>query len=288
MFGAALIESCRPQQWKKNLLVFLAPIASGTILEIQTFWNAAVCVFLFTLLSSSVYLMNDVLDCELDRKHPEKANRPIASGRLPLQTAVAFSVALALSSVVLSFAILNPTSGFLALTYLLLQIAYVFKLKHEAVLDLLSVSLGFVLRAVAGAVACDLYVSGYFVLVTGSTALFVVAGKRYSELIKQGESAETRPSLRYYSEEYLRFVWGISVSMALIFYALWALELDSGNGQFFAGLSFIPFSIALLRMAQDIDSGDAEKPEDILMNDKVLIVVALSWVVLFGLRFMYI
>jgi decaprenyl-phosphate phosphoribosyltransferase len=281
------MQSCRPQQWKKNLLVYLAPIASGTILQIYTFWTATIIFLLFILLSSSVYLINDVLDYELDRQHPIKSKRPIASGKLPLRTATSLAVTLALTSMLFTFTLINFATGLVVLSYLLLQIAYVFVLKHEPVLDLLSVSLGFVLRAVAGAIACDLFVSGYFVLVTGSTALFVIAGKRYSELIKQGPNASIRPALRSYSKEYLRFVWGISVSMALIFYALWALEIDSGNGQFFAGISFIPFSIALLRIAQDIDSGDAEQPEDIFKNDKVLIIVGVVWIFLFGLRFIY-
>ena len=150
-------------------------------------------------------------------------------------------------------------------------------------LDLACVAAGFVLRAVAGGVAVGIPTSTWFLTVTAASAMFVVSGKRYSELVSQGVSG-TRSGLKSYSEGYLRFVWGVSVGIAVVFYTLWAAELGSGGSAMWARLSVIPFVLLLLRYARDVDTGSAESPEDLVWRDRVLQVLAGVWALMFVLQ----
>jgi decaprenyl-phosphate phosphoribosyltransferase len=119
--------------------------------------------------------------------------------------------------------------------------------------------------------------------VTAATAFFVVSGKRYSELVTQGVSG-SRQGLKDYSEGYLRFVWGVSVGIAVVFYGLWAAELSSGDSGFWGRVSVVPFVLILLRYARDIDAGLAEAPEDMLFKDRVLQILGIVWVAMFALQ----
>ncbi len=236
--------------------------------------------------SASVYLANDILDHEADRNHPDKRNPSIAGGRVSVGAATAVAVALAVAAVV-GPALLGSTDlPLLILAYLVLQAVYITWAKHQPVLDLASVAAGFVLRAVAGGVASNISISTWFLTVTAASAMFVVAGKRYSELVTHGHESGTRQGLKEYSEGYLRFVWGVSVGIAVVFYGLWAAELGNGGSAMWARLSVIPFVLLLLRYARDIDAGAAEAPEDIVWGDRVLQALGVIWAAMFVLQVM--
>jgi decaprenyl-phosphate phosphoribosyltransferase len=274
----------RPKQWVKNLLVVAVPLASGRLLEPEILGATIVAFLAMCAAASSVYLTNDILDLQADRNHPQKRNRPIAAGTLSVGVAGAAAGVLALVSLLVPVALGAPQLSLLILGYLVLQAVYVSWAKHQPVLDLASVAAGFVLRAVAGGVAGQISISTWFLTVTAAVAMFVVAGKRYSELVTHGHDGGTRQGLKEYSEGYLRFVWGVSVGIAVVFYGLWAAELGNGGTTMWARLSVIPFVLLLLRYARDIDSGAAEAPEDLVWGDRVLQAMGVLWAAMFMLQ----
>jgi decaprenyl-phosphate phosphoribosyltransferase len=155
-------------------------------------------------------------------------------------------------------------------------------LKHEPVLDLAAVSVGFLLRGVSGGLAAALPISDYFLMVAGFGSLFVVAGKRYSELYTLGSNGGTRRSLIRYTDSYLRFVWGIAATATIVSYCMWALQQEN-PGLHWQAISILPFVLGLLRYAVDIDAGAAAEPEDIILADHGLQAVGLVWLVLVSL-----
>jgi decaprenyl-phosphate phosphoribosyltransferase len=282
--AAGLVSSMRPKQWVKNLLVFAVPLASGQILEPGVIPKTLLAFVAMCAASASVYLTNDILDRKSDAKHPVKRNRAIAAGRVSVPTAVLVAGLLALAALALPVLLGSPNLSVLILAYLLLQVFYVFWGKHQPVIDLACVAAGFVLRAVAGGVAVGIPTSTWFLTVTAASAMFVVSGKRYSELVTQGHELGTRQGLREYSEGYLRFVWGVSVGIAVVFYGLWAAELGNGGSAMWARLSVVPFVLLLLRYARDVDAGTAEAPEDLVWGDRVLQVLGVIWAGMFMLQ----
>lgn len=284
--SGGLLTAMRPRQWVKNLLVVAVPLAAGQLLNPPILARTALAFVAMCAAASAVYLTNDILDREADRNHPKKRSRPIAAGTVSVPVATATAIILAVVSVLGPIALGSSGLSLLILSYLILQAVYVSWAKHQPVLDMACVAAGFVLRAVAGGVAADLSISTWFLTVTGAAAMFIVAGKRYSELVTHGHEAGTRHGLREYSEGYLRFVWGVSVGIAVVFYTLWAAELGNGGTAMWARLSVIPFVLLLLRYARDVDAGTAEAPEDLVWNDRVLQFLGVLWAGMFVLQVM--
>ncbi|RBY91733.1 decaprenyl-phosphate phosphoribosyltransferase [Blastococcus sp. TBT05-19] len=278
-----LVRAVRPHQWVKNVLVFAAPLAAGRVLDADVLVPTLVAFVLFCLVSGAVYLVNDAIDVEEDRRHPRKRLRPIASGLVPRGLAVALAVVLAATALTLAAVLTRPELVWVLSIYVVLQLAYCVWLKNQPVLDLAVVASGFLLRAVAGGVAAGLAPSQWFLLVASFGSLFMVAGKRYSELVLLGDAAQTRKTLQEYSASYLRFVWGLSAGVACTAYSLWAFEMHELRGGVpWATLSIAPFVLGILRYAVDIDKGTAGAPEEIVLHDRVLLVLGLVWVVTVG------
>ena len=280
----ALVRAIRPRQWVKNILVVAAPVAAGAIWDTSNLVAIAVAFAAFSLAASGIYLVNDVRDVEEDRRHPKKKNRPIASGALPVPVALAASVVfLAAAPVFAAFVGSTGDLWIVVVVYEVAQLAYCVWLKHQPVIDLALVSSGFLLRAIAGGVACGLPLSQWFLLVAAFGSLFMVAGKRYSEkrLHALHGLGVTRKSLDEYSEPYLRFVWALAAALVLISYSLWAFQLGAELGSLLPAISIAPFVIGVLRYAVDIDRGEAGAPEEIVLGDRTLQVVGLAWVATF-------
>ena len=285
--GAAtsLLRAMRPKQWVKNLLVVAAPLAAGAITEPGVAAATAVAVVSFCLASSAVYLLNDSVDVESDRRHPLKRHRPIAAGHLSQRVALIASAVLAAASLVLA-ATTGVALAVLIASYLGLQVAYALALKNQAVLDIAIVAAGFLLRAVAGGVAADLPISQWFLLVAGFGSLFIVTGKRYSELRMLGREGGTRRSLVMYTESYLRFMWGVATGITIMSYSLWAFREPEVEGVPWHALSIAPFVLAMMRYSVDIDAGRAGEPEDIIWRDRILQLLGLVWLVLVSIGVM--
>lgn len=272
--AVGLVRTCRPRQWIKNVLVLAAPASAGVLTQGAAVLDVTLAFVAFCLAASGTYLINDARDAAADRAHPRKKHRPVAAGVVPVPLAYAWGVAGLLASVALSFL---TGSGYLAVViaaYVLLTTAYSLWLKHVAILDLVSVAGGFVLRAVAGAAAVGVSVSSWFLIVATLGSLFVVAGKREAEL-RNGERGDSRATLRLYTREFLSYVRATTSGALLVSYCLWAFELHEGLSRLAFGLSIVPFAVGILRYAMLIDAGAGEAPEEIVVKDRMLLMSGL-------------
>ncbi len=272
----AALRGARPRQWLKNGLVLAAPLGAGRLFEGDVLVATLAAFVAFCLVSSAVYLANDARDVEEDRCHPTKRHRPVACGALTVPAAWTTAAVLCVAGLLLGVTT-APALGVTLVVYLALQIGYSFGLKRQAVLDLALVSSGFLLRAIAGGVATGIAISAWFLLVASFGSLFVVAGKRYSELRQLGKHSASRPTLEHYSDSYLRFVWSLAAGLTITTYALWAYQHDLGTESSGALVSIAPFVLGVLRYAHTIDDEGAGAPEDVIGSDRVLQLVGLVW-----------
>lgn len=280
----AWLRAMRPKQWVKNILVFAAPVAAGSLFDPRVLLNSLWAFVAFSLISASIYLINDVRDVDADRLHPKKRFRPIAAGELGKGPATVLAAITMAASLGIGFWV-APMLGVTLAIYWVLQVGYSMFLKHQPIIDLAMVSSGFLLRAIAGGVASGIELSQWFLLVACFGSLYMVAGKRYSEMKELGSEAGTRASLERYSLSYLRFVWAISCSIVIMSYSLWTFEHRENElwGVPWTTISIVPFTLALLRYAMDIDAGNAGEPEDVVLNDRVLQALAVLWLIPLGI-----
>jgi 4-hydroxybenzoate polyprenyltransferase len=228
----ALIQSLRPKQWTKNLLLFAGVLFSRQIGEPALVLRAAAGFFTFSLLSGAVYLLNDVSDVEEDRRHPVKRNRPVASGRLPAGVALA-ALAPVLAVVVALSAWLGRGFSLVAGVYLVVNLAYTFFLKKQVLIDVFVIAGGFVLRAVAGVelllpVSPGTELSPWLLMCTFFGALFIALGKRARELANAGEDARTkRAVLAHYTPALVDGLLLIAAGSSLMSYSLYTIWPDT-------------------------------------------------------------
>jgi len=283
-----VIKTARPRQWVKNVLVFAAPffVFSTSHDRTRLLLDAIVAFVAFSLVASSVYLINDAIDVEADREHPTKRNRPIAAGIVPVPVAYVAAVVFFGVGLGVSF-FAHPQLAIVLGVYEAVQLGYCFGLKHQPVVDLAIVGSGFLMRSIAGGVAGGIALSQWFLLVTAFGSLFMVAGKRYAEIMLfERTGAKIRSSLKKYSSSYLRFVWATSAAILIMSYCLWAFELRTkSDNSVWAVVSMVPFVVAVLRYAVDVDSGNAGEPEEIALKDRVLQVLGATWVITLFLSF---
>jgi decaprenyl-phosphate phosphoribosyltransferase len=280
--AGAVLRSMRPKQWTKNLLVVAAPLAAGDLGEPGVLGLTVLAFLAFCAVSSATYLVNDCADRDADLLHPRKHQRPIAAGQVSVRAAL--TIAAVLFAVGIGFAALTRWELVLLLVaYIAAMVGYSLWLKHEPVIDLALVAAGFLMRAVAGGLAAALPISDWFLMVAGFGSLFMVAGKRYSELHTLGSEAGTRRSLVRYTDTYLRFVWSIAAAVTVTAYCLWAFENAATTGVPWHTLSILPFVVGMLRYAVDIDAGQAAEPEDIVWGDRVLQGIGVVWIVVLSL-----
>jgi decaprenyl-phosphate phosphoribosyltransferase len=277
-----IVKAVRPRQWVKNVLVLAAPLAAGSVNDLEVLAPVGIAFVVFCMAASGIYLVNDALDVEADRAHPTKRFRPIAAGVLPVNVAFAMAVVLLGGAIGLSF-LANWHLAVVIGVYIVIQLGYCFGLKHEPVIDVCIVSSGFLLRAIAGGAAADIKLSQWFLLVMAFGSLFMAAGKRYAELqLVIGTGAKIRKSLEYYTPTYLRFVWTLSATAVVICYGLWAFEQGERNDSVWYAISMVPFTIAVLRYAVDVDGGEAGEPEEIALGDRVLQLLAIALIGVVG------
>lgn len=279
----ALLVEARPKQWMKNLLVFAAPLAAG--LEASHLVPAVGAFASFCLAASGTYYLNDAADVEADRRHPTKCRRPIAAGEIPLGLARIVGVGAIVSALLVALAVRWQLAVVIA-AYVALTTTYSLWMKHVAVLDVVGVAAGFVLRAIAGAAAVDVPVSDWFFIVACFGSLFMVIGKRRAEALELGDgAAEFRPTLGMYPPAYLAQIQAVSMAVVLVGYCLWAFEkaaLTSGSVPWFQ-LSIVPFVLAVLRYALLIDTGKGGAPEDLVLADRMLLATGIVWAITFAI-----
>ncbi|MFD9117253.1 decaprenyl-phosphate phosphoribosyltransferase [Streptomyces bottropensis] len=282
-----LLRTARPRQWIKNTLVVAAPAAAGELLTPRALIQLPLVFVLFTACAAAVYLVNDARDAEADRAHPVKRHRPIAAGQVPVPVAYAVGGALAVLAPLTAAWLCPPYTAVLLTAYLALQLAYCVSLKHVLVLDLAVVTTGFLMRAMAGGPALGIPLSRWFLITTGFGALFMVAAKRYSEAVQMADRpGATRALLTEYTAGYLRFVWQLAAGVAVLGYCLWALEeggVPTTGVLPWRQLSMVAFVLAVLRYAVFADRGTAGEPEDVVLHDRALALIAVVWLTMYGL-----
>ena len=279
-----LLKTMRPRQWVKNVLVFAAPFVGGGVFDLPVLLDCVLAFVAFSLAASGVYLVNDALDVEADRVHPTKCRRPIAAGIVPLPLAYVTAAVLFVAAIAVSIAVTWELILVLAI-YVAVQLSYCLWLKHQPVIDICIVASGFLMRAIAGGVATGIVLSQWFLLVAGFGSLFMVAGKRYAEMmLAERTGAKIRKSLESYSASYLRYIWSLSATVMIMTYGLWAFEIrETHHNTVWSVISIVPFVIAVLRYSVDVDRGTGGEPEEIALGDRVLQVLALAWIVMLTL-----
>lgn len=284
-----MIKALRPKQWVKNVLVVAAPLAAGgdKLFSFSVVLDVVIAFVAFCLSASSIYLINDARDVEADRAHPTKRFRPIAAGVLPVKLAYVMAVVLIFAALGISFlASSGHGLAIIVAIYIALQLGYCFGWKHQPVIDIALVSSGFMLRAMAGGVAAAIELSQWFLLVAAFGSLFMAAGKRYAELkLSLRSGAKIRKSLESYTLTYLRFVWTLAATAVVLSYALWGFQLSQevdGAAAVWYQVSMVPFTVAILRYAADVDRGEGGAPDEIALQDRTLQILALAWIVCVG------
>jgi 4-hydroxybenzoate polyprenyltransferase len=275
----AAIVSLRPRQWVKNLFVFAGLMFSQSLFT-PLVWPALAAFLIFCALSGAIYIFNDLADLEKDRLHPTKRYRPIARGALPSPAALAFGVTLLATSLVAAF-FLPLGFALAAVAYAALLTAYSVWLKHVVIVDVLTVAAGFVLRAVAGAEAIGVEISGWLVICTILVALFLALGKRRHEYrTLRGEAAAHRPILAEYSEGFLDQMMAVVTASTVTAYALYTMSPETvakfSTRLLPLTLPFVLYGVfRYLYLLYRRELGG--NPSDLLLNDRALLVNTGLW-----------
>lgn len=284
---AGLIRTARVKQWSKNVLVFAAPGAAGVLTQPDAMMRTLGAFAAFCAVSAGTYFINDSVDAEADRAHPGKRHRPVAAGTV--SRSLALTVGFVLMATGLGAgAALAWRLGVVIAIYVAAQLAYSLYLKHQPVLDLVSVAGGFVLRAIAGAVSVPVPVSEWFLIVASFGSLLMVTGKRVAEQAELGhDGGAHRPTLDAYTATFLRTVLAISAGGAIVGYCLWAFSLQTAlahhHDPIWYQLSIVPMMIGLLRYTFLVEGGQGSKPEELVFADHPLQALGVMWAVLFTL-----
>lgn len=268
----AIVRLMRPKQWIKNVFVLAPLVFSGEVTQLVSILHSTTAFILFCLASSATYVLNDYHDIESDRRHPVKSKkRPLASGEVSKVQAQILMVLL-YGLVLLSF-LFTPQISLVICGYLLINVAYTFYLKHQPVLDIFTIAVGFVLRVYAGAVALDVPLSSWMFITTLSLALYLASIKRRQELAKSGKNA--RSVLQHYTVELVDKYAEMSATCAILFYSLFVIS-DKPSMVF-----TIPFVLfGLYRYWFIVESNEGgESPTDALFADRLLQLTIIGWVV---------
>ena len=277
----ALIRTMRPGQWTKNLVLFASIIFAEHLFHGKLLLESLGAFALFCLLSSTIYIINDIRDVEQDRTHPLKSKRPIAAGELSISFAI-LAAGLIGSGSLLSAFILNVNFGFVATAYFLLLSAYSFYLKHIVILDVLTLAIGFVLRAVAGAVVIGVEFSSWLLLCTILLALFIALSKRRHELVLLGDNAHShRRILKEYSPHLLDQMIGVMTASTLMAYALYTMAPETkakfGTSYMILTIPFVIYGIfRYLYLVHHEEQGGS--PTAMLINDRPILFNVLLWI----------
>jgi 4-hydroxybenzoate polyprenyltransferase len=272
-----LIRALRPSEWIKNLLVFAGVLFSGRLDSGDAIVDAILTFVAFCAISSAGYLFNDIRDRELDREHPEKRDRPIASGVITVGTAGGLAVVLAVAAIGLGFAVKWEVAGFVAL-YGVITGAYSLGLKRLVIIDVMTISSLFILRVVAGAVAVGAHASEFLLICTGMLALFLGFTKRRQEaMLEEQDEAETRPVLEHYSLPFLDQMIAMVTASAILSYIIYAVDSPRIGSKMLATAPSVLYGI-FRYLYLIYDRRDTRSTAAILTEDPGMIFAGVTWV----------
>ncbi|RMC97079.1 decaprenyl-phosphate phosphoribosyltransferase [Clostridium autoethanogenum] len=274
----AIIELMRPKQWSKNFFVFAAIIFSGNFLHTSVLENNILTFILFCMTSSTIYVLNDIVDVEKDKCHPDKKNRPIASGRVSKNKAIILDILLFILVLCLAYIFLDIKILLIFSVYIIVNIFYSFKLKNLVIIDVMTIAFGFVLRVESGSIATGVQVSPWLFLCTILLALFLGLNKRKSEIVTlKDKRSSSRKILEKYSIENIDKMLTIVNPSVLMAYCLYTFSSTQSRTMMFT----IPFVLyGILRYEYLMDKENiGGKPEDVFQKDIPFLVDILIWII---------
>lgn len=291
-FKNPYISALRPRQWTKNLIVFAAQLF-GFSISFPSFLGSTLAFILFCCISSSFYLINDIVDVESDRQHPVKCKRPIAAGLVKIPVAFGMAVILLSGALIVGWS-QSSKLGAAITGYTVLQILYNWRLKRIAILDIGAIATGFILRAYAGAAITNIFLSSWFLLCTAMLALFLAIEKRKAELrLVQIKGVKPRAVLKQYSLPLLQRMENIVTTGTVLSYALWSsgqVVRGASTSWMLLTLPFVLYGVfryQLLSDPQEINvhtehdleqGGRTERPEEILLKDWAILLTVTGWI----------
>lgn len=279
------IALLRPKQWAKNLFLFVPAFFAGKFFEVDKDLLLAAGFVAFSMLASSIYIINDYRDVEDDRKHPEKSKRPLASGAVSKRYALIICVVLAVAG--LALALLADASGkflFVAAIYYVLNLAYCFGLKNIAIVDILILASGFVIRVKGGAILSEVNTTEWFIVMTFLLALFMAIAKRRDDVVlKAATGQEMRKSMRGYSLDFLNTLLGLFCAILIVSYINYTMSpatyIKFGHRAYYTSLFVIA---AIMRYLQiTFIRNKAGSPTDVLYKDRFIQVTIVLWAISF-------
>jgi len=286
------LAASRPSQWLKNIVVYIAILFNGQLFDPKLFWYSTYAFVIFCAISSASYIFNDIIDAPLDRLHPSKRRRPIASGKLSLPDATFLLFLLIITTITASL-FLRISLGVLVTVFFLLHVAYSLYLKKQVLFDIFTIAASFVIRLLAGEIITGYHVPIWLWLTVFFFALFIASVKRHSEVINQG--LKTRTVLKDYTNQMLQFLVTTFAAMTIIAYSLYTFAeepphirtrlsvliepfLRAAETRKWFMLT-IPFAVfAVIRYAQLLyEHREGEAPEKIITKDKILVITLGLW-----------
>lgn len=286
------LKLIRVEQWVKNLFVFVPLFFSGNITNIDLFLKSIFAFIVFSLTASSVYIINDYMDIDSDKKHPEKCNRPLASGAISKSSAaILFISLLVFSGLIILFGQYYfeenyRNFGIIIAAYFVMNLLYTFKLKHVAIIDVTIIAIGFVFRVLAGGFATELKISQWAILLTFVLAMVLAVGKRRGELINAQVSGKTRKALDGYNIQFADIALCICVTLAIVCYLMFTLSPEVQqrfHERVFYTVFFVMFAF-LRYLQQTLVYNKTESPTKIVYKDRYIQVTLVLWLMAFLLQ----
>ncbi len=283
------LKLLRVEQWVKNLFVFVPLFFSGNINNIDLLAKSIFAFVIFSLAAGVVYILNDYNDIEADQKHPEKRRRPLASGAVSKQKAIAILTGLIITDVILVLSaqfflhIEVWKFALIIILYFVMNLAYTFKLKHVPIIDIFIIAIGFVLRVQAGGYITGIFISQWATLLTFVLALVLAIGKRRGELINAQISGKTRKALDGYNVQFADITLSISVALAIVCYLMFTLSPEIQgrlHSAVFYTVIFVVFAF-LRYLQQTLVYNRTESPTKIVYKDRYIQVTLILWVAAF-------
>jgi len=272
-----ILISIRPRQWYKNVLLFVGIVFSANILNVSMWPEVLLAFVYFCMLSAGEYLINDILDRERDRIHPVKSQRPIASGRLRVEHALLIALSLIVLSLAGAYLTINLNFFIISASYMLLIIIYSLILKHLVIVDVLVISAGFVIRAMAGVLAIDLFPSSWLIICVFLLALFLALEKRWCELVTLTDKAVNhRRNLNEYSTKMLEQLVGITTAVLIVSFLMYTF-----SSEYDAMLLSAPFVIyGLFRYLYLVHNNGISAEPEVVFKDKAMLANLSLWVLM--------
>ena len=272
------LKLMRVHHYIKNILVFAALVCSGQLFYFEKLVAGIAGFLAFCMVSSVVYIVNDIRDVEKDRKHPTKCKRPIAAGTVSVQCAWGLAIVLLLIAAVCNYLTFHVTSTLLLVLYLVLNLAYSFGLKNVPIVDVTILVAGFLIRILYGALVTEIAISNWLYLTVIALAFYFALGKRRNEL-KQVGDAETRQVLKSYPVNFLDKNMGMCLTLANVFYALWSM--DEKTISFYSN-KYLVFTVPIvllitMKYSLDIEGESDGDPVEVLLHDKVLLLLCVIY-----------